>query len=78
MAEAIKLISMPILIEPSKLYCKLGKTKCRYFSDTYSKTCEKKDMHIKNQNSNEAPEWCPLKMDALFPTKNKSENKEGE
>jgi len=68
MARELTKLSHPVLVEPSKLYCKYNNCICEFFSENYGKICIKKSQSIVS-DYNEAPTWCPLKLDALFPRK---------
>lgn len=59
-------IDTPVLVEPSMLYCKYGRKICCHYRTSY-KICGLKDQHILWEDNHRAPDWCPLKFNALFP-----------
>ncbi len=69
--QELEEVDLPILIEPSSLYCKANGKKCKHRNLSYGDYCGLNSMSIRTDSVNKwkAPDWCPLKWEALFPKK---------
>lgn len=72
MAKELESSDLPIVVEPSVLYCIHGNKKCvnrlvNYRGCKAAATFPFKE--IPKNLGNKAPDWCPHKWMALFPPK---------
>lgn len=65
-----KIVSLPILVEPSRLFCKLGNKQCKHYGPSqytgaYCMALGGKSL----PDGGVTPDNCPNRFEAFFPSK---------